>query len=147
MTRMAAFIRGCPQLFSSAFIGGRGSLPAVLAAAEGLVERVGGATERVVDRGEGVADLAAVVAGGVDIVVAERAPAGAVAAREVAVDDSRVLAARHPPLQLGRAHGVEGVVAECRVDRLEYGVPSVAAGLVLRGLREELVEVDLVVTP
>jgi hypothetical protein len=52
-----------------------------------------------------------------------------------------------PTQQLGRANGVEWMLAERGVEQLEHSVPGSAAGFILRRLLNELVDVDVVIDP
>ena len=92
------------------------------------------------------ADLRAVIARGVGVVVAQRPlRVRRASARIVAADHAIVLARFDPPLQLRGAHGVERVSAVHHVQQLEHTVQRAAARLVLARLHEELVETRLVV--
>src|SRR5579883_2031069 len=122
--------------------------PAPAPAPRPPAERLPEGVPRVVDDrpelAHGGSGAGAVMRGGRGVVVGERAVLRIPPPRILPAQDPRVVIARAPPLQLGRAHRVEGMVAEDGVEELERRIPGPAGRLVLGCLRQELIQVDRV---
>src|SRR5687768_12202518 len=119
-------------------------MPSQAGRLERVVECVARAREYVTHLRHRLSRLVAVVARGVDVVIAQLR-ARVAAPWIVAVDDRVVLAALDPTLQLGGANGSERVRLEGGVDHLPDTIREVALRFVRLGLLEERLEADLVI--